>query len=210
VIDRYGAQEYFDTLKLQFGFTLRGALRRLPEWLDGLGPPIAVRILTGAEVEYTDLNSSSFITLWRTLQDFRRNRVAEEYAHLVVTTSPWVRPAWDDELLGAARLRLNRPGHVPTTEPSVVERSIEPVCEPILRWEDSAKPHLLLRLNEERIYEILAESHTAAFLVDGRFVDRWTAQEGGVGEVSAIYPANRRVESRTYGRGSCPSRTKDR
>ncbi|HUS04896.1 MAG TPA: hypothetical protein VMZ52_01270 [Bryobacteraceae bacterium] len=27
LIDRYGAQEYFDTLKLQFGFTFRGAVR---------------------------------------------------------------------------------------------------------------------------------------------------------------------------------------
>src|SRR5450759_2300657 len=36
LIDRYGAQEYFDTLKLQFGFTFRGAVRKLPQWLDGL------------------------------------------------------------------------------------------------------------------------------------------------------------------------------
>jgi hypothetical protein len=28
LIDRYGAQEYFDTLKLQFGFTLQGARKR--------------------------------------------------------------------------------------------------------------------------------------------------------------------------------------
>src|ERR1017187_8201394 len=40
LIDHYGAQEYFDTLKLQFGFTLRGAVRKLPQWLDGLGLPI--------------------------------------------------------------------------------------------------------------------------------------------------------------------------
>jgi len=60
LIDRYGTQEYFDTLKLQFGFTLRGAVRRLPEWLDGLGPPIAVKILTGVECEYGDLKSRSF------------------------------------------------------------------------------------------------------------------------------------------------------
>ena len=74
LIDRYGTQEYFDTLKLQFGFTLKGAIRRLPEWLDGLGLPIAVKILSGAESEYGDLKSSSFTDLWRTLYEFRRMR----------------------------------------------------------------------------------------------------------------------------------------
>lgn len=75
VVDRYGAQEYFDTLKLQFGFTIKGAVRRLPEWLDGLGLPIAVRILAGIETEFGDLNSTSFTHLWETLQDFRRDRI---------------------------------------------------------------------------------------------------------------------------------------
>src|ERR1017187_5650863 len=71
LIDRYGAQEYFDTLKLQFGFTLNGAVRKLPEWLDGIGQPIAVRILTGAELAYGDLRSISFTDLLDALHNFR-------------------------------------------------------------------------------------------------------------------------------------------
>src|ERR1039458_9005418 len=77
LIDRYGAQEYFDTLKLQFGFTRSGTFRKLPEWLFGL-PPIAVRILTGMEPEYQDLSSSTFTNLWKGLQDFRHDRVSRE------------------------------------------------------------------------------------------------------------------------------------
>ena len=65
LIDRYGAQEYFDTLKLQFGFTRCGAKRRLPEWLDGLGLPVAIRILTGADPDYGELKSNSFSDLWK-------------------------------------------------------------------------------------------------------------------------------------------------
>ena len=80
LIDRYGTQEYFETLKLQVGFTLKGAARRLPEWLDGQGPPTAVQILNGSKSEFIELKleSASFAKLWKTLQDHRRNRVSEE------------------------------------------------------------------------------------------------------------------------------------
>lgn len=186
LIDRYGAQEYFDTLKLQFGFTWRGAVRRLPEWLDGLGPPIAVRILAGVEIEYEDLKSSSFGDLWKTLQSFRRGRVSVEEANSLLLMSPWILHEWVPELLRAAKLRPNRPesqachasvlfGEAPET----LDRSNDTVCEPILRWEYPAKPQMSLRLNEDRIYEILGGHDSAIFRIDDRVVDRWIAQEGG-------------------------------
>lgn len=178
LIDRYGAQEYFDTLKLQFGFTRRGAVRRLPEWLDGLGLPIAVRILTGVEPEYGDLKSSSFNDLWKALHDFRRSRVSDEYTSALLQASPWIRPEWASELMRAAKLRTNRT-FAPLCAPEILDRTNEPVCELLLRWEYPAKPQLSLRLNEERIYEILGGCDTATFAIDERVVDRWTAQESG-------------------------------
>lgn len=178
LIDRYGAQEYFDTLKLQFGFTLRGAVRRLPEWLDGLGPPIAARILTGLEPEYADLKSSSFNNLWKALQDFRRRRVSDEYTSALLKASPWIRPEWTAELLSVARLRPNRPIAAPGA-PETLDRLIEPVCNLLLRWEYPSKPEFSLQLNEEQIYEILGPAETAIFMIDERVVDRWTAQENG-------------------------------
>ncbi|HXI41951.1 MAG TPA: hypothetical protein VNH83_18350, partial [Bryobacteraceae bacterium] len=178
MIDRYGAQEYFDTLKLQFGFTFKGAVRRLPEWLDGLGLPIAVKILSGVEPEYSDLKSSSFTELWKTLQQFRRGRVSEEYTSAILQASPWIRPQWTAQLLRAAKLRPNRtPSASITTE--ALDRLSEPACEPILQWEYPSKPRLVLRLNEERICQILGESESATFAIDGRVVDRWLSQEGG-------------------------------
>jgi hypothetical protein len=178
LIDRYGAQEYFDTLKLQFGFTFRGALRNLPQWLDGLGLPIAVRILTGAETEYRDLKSSSFTGLWKVLQDFRRSRVSVEYTSELLQASPWIRPEWTPELMRAAKLRPPRL-QTPLDEQEVVDRSDEALCEMLLRWEYPSKPELSLRLNKEQIYEILGEAGMAIFRIDGRIVDRWTAQESG-------------------------------
>jgi len=178
LIDRYGAQEYFDTVKLQFGFTRRGALRKLPDWLDGLGLPIAVRILAGDETEYGDLKSSSFSDLWTGLHDLRRGRVSDEYASALLGASPWIRPEWASELIGAAKLRPERT-LTPSCAPEVLERANEPVCELLLRWDYPAKPQLALRLNEERIYEMLDACDTAIFAVDGRVVDRWGRQETG-------------------------------
>ena len=59
LIDRSGKQEYFDTIQLQIGFTIKGALGRLPDWLDGLGFPTAVQMLLGADVTSEDINASS-------------------------------------------------------------------------------------------------------------------------------------------------------
>lgn len=179
LIDRYGTQEYFDTLKLQFGFTLRGAVRNLPQWLDGLAlAPIAVRILTGAEPEYGDLKSSSFTDLWEALQDFRRSRVSVEYISEILQASPWIRPEWTPELTRAAKLRPPPP-HTPLDPQEVLGHSDEAVCEMLLRWEYPSNPELSLRLNKEQIYEILGDAETAIFRIDERIVDRWTAQESG-------------------------------
>ena len=179
LIDRYGAQEYFDTVKLQFGFTLRGAVRNLPQWLDGLAlAPIAVRILTGAEPEYGDLKSSSFTDLWEALQDFRRSRVSVEYISEILQASPWIRPEWTPELTRAAKLRPPPP-HTPLDPQEVLGHPDEAVCEMLLQWEYPSKPELSLRLNKEQIYEILGEAETAIFRIDERIVDRWTAQESG-------------------------------
>jgi len=178
VIDRYGAQEYFDTLKLQFGFTIKGALRRFPEWLDGLGLPIAVKILAGIETEFGDLRSISFTELWDTFQDFRHNRIPEDYATSILHASPWIRSDWIPELLRAARLRLVRPS-TSLCEAEATEQSSAPICEPVLRWDEASKPRLMLRLDEEQILGMLADANTATFAVDGRVVDRWISEGEG-------------------------------
>lgn len=179
LIDRYGAQDYFDTLKLQFGFTRRGAARRLSDWLDGLGLPIAVRILTGVEPEYGDLMSPTFTDLWTALRDFRRNRPSDSRIANVLDSSPWVRSDWVPELMAAASLWSDRAVALVSSR-EVPAASREHLCELFLRWNCPVEPQLSLRLNQERIYEMLAGRGSATFAIDGGVVERWTLQESGV------------------------------
>ncbi len=186
VIDRYGAQEYFDTLKLQFGFTYGGALRRLPEWLDNLGFPIAVRLLLGQEAEYKDLASASFKKLWFTLQDYRRGRVSRDVAAHVVDGSAWIQINWASQLLDVARERLTRrPSELEVPNSS---QSDEPMFRPELSWEANERPRLTLRINEERIVELAGSAQSLVFSVDGKVTGRWLLQEDGQWRGSRTIP----------------------
>jgi len=82
LIEQDGKQEYFDTLKLQIGFTVQGAIRRMPEWLDGLGHTTAVKLLNGFGSDSASLYlaSASFQELWQTLRDFRADRISSSTA----------------------------------------------------------------------------------------------------------------------------------
>jgi len=179
LIESDGKQEYFDTLKLQIGFTLKGAIRRLPEWLDGFGCTTAIRMLNGAvdDPSLPDLRSSSFQVVWKALQEFRRGRRSEASVSAVLISSPWIRPIWASQLIEVAKLRLQRQAHA---YQSSNDRVDEPLCEPILSWEPhQARPSLFIRLNEDRVCEILAGKEAAVFAIDGTVVGRWIVIPGG-------------------------------
>ncbi|MFQ5330396.1 MAG: hypothetical protein ACE5D4_10465, partial [Thermodesulfobacteriota bacterium] len=78
-MDIEGTQQWFVTIKLQFGFTYRGAKNRLAEWLVNLGRPHAVQYLDG-ESESSGLTSESFQSLWRALTQYRRGLILETEA----------------------------------------------------------------------------------------------------------------------------------
>jgi hypothetical protein len=175
-------QEYVDTVRLQFGFTLRGARKRLPDWLAGLGRPVAVRILCGDEGGFEHLKSASFSKLWKTLDGLRRRRIERDYAASVLQTSAWIRPEWVDEILTLTEASANRvysPFSVSHGGSATVDAASEPVCELTLRWEAGSKPRFRLRINDDRACEILGASRKAQFAVDGTTVGTWVAQEGG-------------------------------
>ena len=190
LIDRHGKQEYFDTLKLQFGFTRQGARRRLAEWLGGL-PPLTVKILSGDDPEYLDLKSESFITLWKTLKRFRDGQIANEYVRLVLQASPWVCAEWVEDLLeGAARGRVAGPGAeraadaadaVAGTTDGLDRKAgaSERLCEPILERPLDARPRLVLRLSERRMSDLLIDCTAVELSIDSKTVDRWSLQEAG-------------------------------
>jgi hypothetical protein len=177
LIDRSGTQEYFDTLKLQFGFTFKGAKSRLVDWLDGLPTPIAVSILRSAHPEFVDLGSDSFKSTWSALSEVRRGRISVRTAVETLRGSPWIRRDWLDELIS---LVVNSPRRY--AAPSSVDteaRAVEAVCEPMLRWQYPSKPRLFLRLNEDLLLKQFNDADAVVFAVDGRVVARWTAQSQG-------------------------------
>ncbi|MGH9437856.1 MAG: hypothetical protein ACRD22_08150 [Terriglobia bacterium] len=181
LIDRYGKEEYFETIKLQFGFTHRGAVRRLGEWLNGCAP-LPVRILSGEISDYSHLKSESFSELWRALRWFQKHPGSKDYTRTVIQDSAWIRAAWIDDLLeAAAEGRKTTTAVVTSASLSLVpaERDEERVCEPILRWERDSMPQLILRLNEERVSELSEACSAIEFQVDGKTTERWTKLESG-------------------------------
>ena len=181
LIDCSERQEYVDTVRLQFGFTIRGARKRLPDWLAGLGRPIAVRILCGEESGFEHLKSASFSKLWKTLDGYRRRRVERVFAASLLQSSPWVRPEWAEEILTLTERSSNRVYSTPSafSASARADSTSEPVCELALRWDAALKPRFRLRLNDDRVYEILGASRKAQFAVDGVPVGTWTVSDGG-------------------------------
>ncbi len=178
LIDRSGKQEYFDTIKLQIGFTYKGALRRMPDWLDGLGSTTAVKMLIGtdATLENFDVSSRSFQKLWTTLREFRTGRVSLFAASQMLHESPWIRASWVDPLLEVAK--LHRPRTISILASGAAELP-EALFDPVFDWDIASKPRLQLKLNKERIYDLLAGKSTAVFAIDGVVVDRWSMEANG-------------------------------
>lgn len=170
------AQKYFDTVKLQYGFTLRGARRKLNEWLVGLGPPLSVQILIGNNPRHPELASESFQELWVALHAYRCDRVSKAGAEAVLRASPWVRAHWVPELLSQARVKLRSRTPVATSGvPTGVVQSVR------LHWLAGAKPRLELELDHEALRVLASEtqSHQICAAVDGRLTGRWIRQPNG-------------------------------
>ena len=94
-----GAQEWFGSIYLQFGFTQRGFSARLPEWLMGYSQPTTISRL----LDEPRLQSESFRKLWDGLLSFRRGNSLESQARSIISKSPWGLPEWADDLLVAAK-----------------------------------------------------------------------------------------------------------
>jgi len=183
-IDIEGTQQWFVTIKLQFGFTLHGAKSRLAEWLVGLGPPQAVQYLNG-DSGYPELASDSFQSLWLTLKQFRRGWIEEEDARAVMASNPWVKPQWINDLLIEAKARIDAlgTGEWPGTETPVHPQlstadEFCPVADISLEWPPGGTPSLKFILDTEAIEDEIGETSATEidFLVDGTRVGLWRRQ----------------------------------
>lgn len=99
-----GTQNYYLSVYLQFGFTQKG-MQRLAHWLAGQPSTQAIMYLLGEHE--AQMVSPSFVKLWETLRNFRKNNITEFQSRQVLANSPWVLPEWADELLKQARRHLD-------------------------------------------------------------------------------------------------------
>ncbi len=101
-----GAQEYYQTVNLQFGFTRTGFERRLPEWLVRQGQPVAVERLLYSERHSSD----NFARFWYALRAYRKGDVNADELRRIVEHSAWVLPEWYDSLIVKCRERIDELG----------------------------------------------------------------------------------------------------
>ncbi len=172
--ESYG-YKYFDTVKLQFGFTLQGACNRLHEWLIGLGIPVSVRVLLGQEPKYPGLTSSSFQYTWDTLLRYRKGVISLNQAQDNLQNSPWVRPHWIDRLLRQATVKHEQTNRLVAG----LEQQEASIVKLGLHWPHGAAPHLDLHVNRDHMAPLAARttSHQLVFRVDGKPVERWLRQQ---------------------------------
>lgn len=183
-MDIEGTQQWFVTVKLQFGFTYHGAQSRLAEWLVGLGPPHAVQYLNGSS-ELSELTSDSFQSLWRALKQYRRGLINEDEARETLRLSPWVKAQWIDSILVEARARIETLGtgdwdsmEADAYAEWIVSEELCPVAGVSLEWKVGNAPQIRFLLDHEVIVDEVGSTKATEldFFVDGRRICRWLRQ----------------------------------
>lgn len=171
-------QRWFITIKLQYGFTYKGARNRLAEWLVNLGTPQAVQYLVHGS---TGLSCAQFKALWTTLKQFRQGRIDEADTRVALTANPWIKPHWLDELLREATARIETlgrgDGDVDTPTAVIEEEAVCPVAGIWLNWPDRQPPSLSLSLDKDVVSEQVGDSSSLGridFVIDGKRKGHWT------------------------------------
>lgn len=192
-MDIEGTQQWFVTVKLQFGFTYRGAKNRLAEWLVNLGRPHAVQYLDG-ESGHADLTSESFQSMWRALRQYRRGLITEDEVRTTLQRLPWVRAHWIDDLLQEATAKIatlgtgeQRAEGAEGAEENtahmeeISEDELHPIAGISLEWPTGGVPRLRLNLDRFAIEGAVADMDLTEldFYVDGARACRWLRQRDG-------------------------------
>ncbi len=156
-----GLQNWFDTVYLQFGFTYKGFMRRLPEWLVVQGRTQAIQHLLDGPMK-----SGTFRNLWDDLRNFRRKNIKAEHLKSRLANNPWILPEWIDELLTQATARIELGSGAETDSIDSSDHTEPFVTEPILRWNPPDTPQFLCYVTNiaqfelsEPIYHVMINGH---------------------------------------------------
>ncbi len=94
------AQEWYQSVFLQCGFSKKSFEGRLTQWLSGENTPVSVARLLGNDARYS---SVSFTTMWAALRDYRHGSLDRDGLKRALGASPWVLPEWHDSLMQLSR-----------------------------------------------------------------------------------------------------------
>src|SRR5260370_1214919 len=156
-------QHWFDTVYLQFGFTRRGFIGRLPEWLTSQVQTQAVQLLLQGKV-----SSPSFRELWQSLLEYRRKSITQQQLRKRLSYNPWILPEWIEDLVRQAsakpHLGSGERGNSPNTR---AEEEIERFLDnPVLRWDPPSPPQFICHVSnlvnldlEESTYKLVIAGH---------------------------------------------------
>jgi hypothetical protein len=174
-MDIEGAQQWFVTIKLQFGFTYRGAKNRL-HYLNG-------------ESEFSELASESFQSMWRALTQYRRGLIEETEARNTLQRNPWIKAHWIDDLLKEAKAKIATLGtgeryeeEAEAYEEEVPEEELCPIVGIGLEWIQNTAPRFRFQLDRQAIEDEVVGADVGDFLdfcIDGRKLCRWLRQRDG-------------------------------
>jgi hypothetical protein len=173
-----GKHQYYDSIKLQFGFTYKGACKHLAEWLVGVGVPFSVRLLLGDELD-PELESRSFKDLWSNLKLYRQDKINDGEIRGVLKKSPWIKNNWINSLLIQARAKLQISEK--TLKSAGVNQEYDEkgyVNSFKLVWETKHKPRIKINIDRETVVSAAEENDVTKlnFSIDNRIVERWQLQ----------------------------------
>ena len=93
------AQEWYQSIFLQFGFSRRGIERQLSHWIVGQHVPITILRLRDDPRHQSEL----FASLWNVMVGYRHGTETQGELHRLLKTSPWVLPEWHEVITQACR-----------------------------------------------------------------------------------------------------------
>lgn len=137
-------QHWFDTVYLQFGFTRRGFMSRLPEWLAGQVQTQAVQQLLQGK-----MSSPSFRELWLSLLEYRRKSITQQQLRKRLSDNFWILPEWIEDLVrqtsAKPHLGSGESGISPNARAEeVIERFLD---NPVLRWDPPSPPQFICHVS---------------------------------------------------------------
>lgn len=150
---------YYRTVLLQFGLS-KSMIVDLPYLLTKHKPLVVLDNLS-----WGALHSDSFQSTWQVLQDYRHRDIDEPHALEALQQSPWLLPAWVQDVLVAARLRPD----LTTIDRRIEERPSAFLSEPRFVW-DGNEPSFLLGIKQldgldEPRYHITSDSREFATIL---------------------------------------------